>query len=210
MTSHLIRHARLVPLAPGDGAPDHPIDVLVEHGTVTAVGPDLDRPNGVEETDAEGRWLTPGLWDQHVRRSGRWRRNASTWPSPVPRGRDAGGGRAGCWSTPELPVIGWGHRSGGWDREVTVSGSTRSPATPRSSSSAATVTTRLNTTALMHLALPVRDSVVREGEWFAAYGRPQHAGRQRRHLARGVPPHPEHAAGLGVVGIVDFEFSGGA
>ena len=66
VTSHLIRHARLVPLAPGDDAPDNPIDVLVEDGMVTAVGPDLDRPNGVEETDAEGRWLTHGLWDQHV------------------------------------------------------------------------------------------------------------------------------------------------
>ena len=29
----------------------------------------------------------------------------------------------------------------------------------------------LNTTALMHLAMPVRDSVVRENEWFSVYPR---------------------------------------
>ncbi len=29
----------------------------------------------------------------------------------------------------------------------------------------------MNTTALMWLALPVREAVVREAEWFAAYGR---------------------------------------
>ena len=60
VTSHLIRNARLVPLAPGEEAPDRPLDVLVERGTVTAVGPGLARPDGVEESDAEGRWLIPG------------------------------------------------------------------------------------------------------------------------------------------------------
>ena len=55
----------------------------------------------------------------------------------------------------------------------------------------------LNTTALMHLAMPVRDSVVRETEWFAVYPRLVTALRQRRHLAGGVPPHPRRGGCAG-------------
>lgn len=62
----------------------------------------------------------------------------------------------------------------------------------------------------MHLAIPVRDSVVREAEWFAAYpGIATLVGNDdtspeayRRTL--------DHAASMGVVGIADFEFSRGA
>jgi predicted amidohydrolase YtcJ len=41
------------------------IDVRIERGVVTAIGPDLPA-NGVETVDLEGRVLLPGLWDAHV------------------------------------------------------------------------------------------------------------------------------------------------
>ena len=67
----------------------------------------------------------------------------------------------------------------------------------------------LNTTALMHLAIPVRDSVVRESEWFAAYARlgalVGNDGTSPEAYRRTLTT----AAGMGVVGLVDFEFSGG-
>ncbi|RYJ02501.1 MAG: amidohydrolase, partial [Actinomycetales bacterium] len=66
MSSLLIRNARLVPLHPGESAPPHPVDVAVTDGLVTAVAPGADRPDGAEVVDAGGRWLVPGLWDQHV------------------------------------------------------------------------------------------------------------------------------------------------
>ncbi len=212
MTSHLIRHARLVPLATGDEVPDQPVDVLVEDGTVTAVGPALDRPSGVDEIDAEGRWMTPGLWDQHV--------HLAQWTLASQR-LDLAGARSPEDATravaervaeyPELPVIGWGHRSGGWDRDVTVS-----ELDAVSGDTAVVLISGdghhawLNTTALMHLAMPVRDSVVREGEWFAAYSRlvtlVGNDGTSPEAYRRTL----DHAASMGVVGIVDFEFSGGA
>ena len=65
MTDLLIRNTRLVPLG-GEVMVQALVDVLVEGGTVTQVRPGLERPAGVEEIDAEGRWVAPGLWDQHV------------------------------------------------------------------------------------------------------------------------------------------------
>src|SRR5690606_18261868 len=58
----------VVPLDAGElqPAPGEPVDVLVQGGTIALVGPDLWAPPGVAVLSAEGRWLLPGLWDQHV------------------------------------------------------------------------------------------------------------------------------------------------
>ncbi|WP_180934756.1 amidohydrolase [Nocardioides ungokensis] len=212
MTSHLIRNARLVPLGPGEDAPDRPLDVLVEQGTVTAVGAALDRPAGVEESDAQGRWLIPGLWDQHVHLA-QWtlasqRLDLAAARSPEDATR-AVAERIAEW--PDHPVIGWGHRSGGWDRDVTVSElDAVSGDTPVVLISGDGHHAWLNTTALMHLAMPVRDSVVREGEWFAAYARLSTLVGDDGTSPEAYRRTLDHAASMGVVGIVDFEFSGGA
>ena len=66
VTSLLIRNARLVPLREGESVPDRPVDVAVERGVVTAVGAGLEGAAGAEEIDAGGRWVIPGLWDQHT------------------------------------------------------------------------------------------------------------------------------------------------
>ena len=41
-------------------------DVLVDAGTVAAIGPDLPVPRGAQVVDLDGRVLLPGLWDAHV------------------------------------------------------------------------------------------------------------------------------------------------
>ena len=212
VTSHLIRNARLVPLATGEDTPDRPVDVLVDRGTVTAVGPALARPDGVEESDAEGRWMVPGLWDQHVHLA-QWtlaslRLDLAAARSPEDATR-AVAERIAEW--PGHPVIGWGHRSGGWDRDVTVSElDAVSGDTPVVLISGDGHHAWLNTTALMHLAMPVRDSVVREAEWFAAYARLSTLVGDDGTSPEAYRRTLEHAASMGVVGIVDFEFSGGA
>lgn len=66
----------------------------------------------------------------------------------------------------------------------------------------------LNTTALLHLAMPVRDSVVRETEWFAVYPRlvtlVGNDGTSPEAFRRTL----DAAAARGIVGMVDFEFGG--
>lgn len=50
----------------GSGAEGRPADVLVEDGTVTAIGPALEVPAGTEVIDARGYWVTPGFIDLHT------------------------------------------------------------------------------------------------------------------------------------------------
>ena len=45
---------------------DTTADVLLEDGTVTAVGTNLGRPDGAEVIDARGKVVAPGLIDLHV------------------------------------------------------------------------------------------------------------------------------------------------
>ncbi|MEY2847503.1 MAG: hypothetical protein RI885_168 [Actinomycetota bacterium] len=52
----LLRHARI----PGR---DGTVDVLLKHGVITGIGAGLE---GSAETDLDGRWVVPGLWDAHV------------------------------------------------------------------------------------------------------------------------------------------------
>ena len=206
----LIRNARLVPLADGDRVSDGPVDLLVDAGTVVEVGPGLDRPAGAQELDGGGRWAMPGLWDQHV--------HFAQWTLASQR-LDLGGARSPeeakravadrIAAYPGLPVIGWGHRSAGWEREVTVSElDAVSGDTPVVLICGDGHHAWLNTTALMHLALPVRDSVVREKEWFAVYPRLVTLvgtdGTSPEAYRRAL----DAAAARGVVGMSDFEFGG--
>ena len=166
----LIRDARLVAVT--EAVPG-PVDVRIEAGRVVEVGPGLTA--GAEEAsyDAGGRWLAPGLWDQHVH-LGQWTLASARLDLGPARSSDEAVAlvreRLAEW--PDLPVIGWGHRPTPW------------PDNPAVSDLDAIDTDQpivliagdghhgwLNTTALHMLALPTRDSVVSETEWFMAYGR---------------------------------------
>jgi predicted amidohydrolase YtcJ len=212
MTNLVIRNARLVPVAAGDTAPDSPVDVVVQHGTVTQVRPGAERAVGVEEIDAAGRWLSPGLWDQHVHLA-QWTLASQRLDLADARSPEevtaAVAERIGAF--PGTPVVGWGHRSGGWERDVTVSElDAVSGDTPVVLISGDGHHAWLNTTALMHLAMPVRDSVVRETEWFSVYPRlvtlVGNDGTSPEAFRRTL----DAAAAQGVVGVTDFEFGGGA
>ncbi|MBW0093683.1 amidohydrolase family protein [Pseudonocardia sp. KRD-184] len=42
------------------------VDVLLRHGLVAAIGAGLEAPAGADVVDLDGRWLGPGMWDNHV------------------------------------------------------------------------------------------------------------------------------------------------
>lgn len=216
MADLLIRDARLVPLAPGHtdaptGVPTEPVDVLVTDGVVTAVGHELDaRPLG-PVIEAGGRHLIPGLWDHHVH-LGQWTVTHARLDLTTARSAAEAVQRVAdrLADGPEGPVIGWGHRSAAWPDEPLVPLlDAVAPHTPVILISGDAHHAWMNTTALMWLALPVREAVVREAEWFRAYGRlaamigddsTSPAAYRRTML---------DAAAQGVVGLVDFEFGSG-
>ena len=210
-SSVVLRGARLVPIGAGDAVPDSPVDVRVVGGVVDEVGPALERRPGLPEVHADGRWLVPGLWDQHVH-LGQWTLASQRLDLAPARSPEEALAKVAerLRQQPHEPVIGWGHRSGGWDREVTVSElDAVSGDVPVVLISGDAHHAWLNTTALLHLALPVRDSVVRESEWFAAYPRLATIVGNDGTSPEAYRRTLDAAAAAGVVGMVDFEFSGG-
>ena len=204
----LIRNARLVPVH-GELMVQALVDVLVQGGTVTQAVAGLERPDGVEEIDADGRWLAPGLWDQHA--------HLTQWVEGRKRLDLAGAGSVEeaaaivarrLADEPGKPVVGWGHRSAFMGRDGTTAEldavSTEVPIVLISGDGHHAWANSLGFT---QLGLPVRDDVVRENEWFDAY--------PRLGVIAGRTDTPEAyrealgaAAALGVVGVVDFEFNG--
>jgi predicted amidohydrolase YtcJ len=202
----LIRNARLVAVTtsvPGT------VDVRLADGRVVEVGHDLAAAD--EEHDAAGRWLMPGLWDQHVH-LGQWTlASARLDLAPARSSAEAVAlvrERLAEW--PDLPVIGWGHRPTAWPDNPTVSDldaiDTDQPIILIAGDGHHGW---LNTTALHALALSTRDSVVSEAEWFMAYGRLASVLGNDGTGADAYRRSMEAAAAQGVVGLVDLEFSGG-
>ena len=115
----LIRNVRLVALT--DAAPG-PVGVRVDDGRVVEVGADLMPGGGESSYDAGGRWLMPGLWDQHVH-LGQWTLTSARLDlAPARSSAEAVAlVRERLEEWPDLPVIGWGHRPTAWPDNPAVS-----------------------------------------------------------------------------------------
>jgi predicted amidohydrolase YtcJ len=209
MTSFLLKDARLVDLD-GTGTPDRPVDLRIVDGTVAEVGLGL-ASDGLPEVSAEGRWLMPGLWDQHVHLT-QWSLTAARLDLAGARSAEqavaAVRERLAEW--PDTPVIGWGHRPTDWPEDPLVSTldaiDTDQPVVLIAGDGHHGW---LNTVALMTLALPSREGVVTEGEWFAAYARLAAMLGDDGTGPDALLRTQEQAAALGVVGVTDLEFAGG-
>jgi predicted amidohydrolase YtcJ len=200
----VLRNVRVVELGRGPGWVG-PVDLLVDQGVVSNIGHDLDRPLGIEEYDADGRWVLPGLWDHHV--------HLAQWTARGQRLDLAGSEspehvvarvRAHLAEHPG-PLVGYGHRLGLWQTEPTVAAlDTVAPEVPVVLIAGDAHHGWLNSRALERLGLPQRDGAVFENEWYDAYTRieavvaPDVSPAAYRHAL-------DRAAALGVTGIVDLE-----
>jgi len=198
----LFESVRLVAVT--DPAPDGPVDVTVADGVVTAVEPAAD-------PSADGGWLMPGLWDQHVH-LGQWSLSSARLDLAPARSSAQAVRlvRERLEEWPDLPVIGWGHRPTAWDDAPVVSDldviETDQPIVLICGDGHHGW---LNTRALQMLALPTREGVVAEAEWFQAYGRLGNVIGVDGTGPEAYRRTMEAAAAQGIVGLVDFEFSGG-
>ena len=204
----LIRNARLVALT--DDVPGL-VDVRVRDGRVAEVAPGLTREPEDDEHDADGRWLLPGLWDQHVH-LGQW--SVSSARLDLAGARSAGEAvamvRQRLAEHPGLPVIGWGHRPTAWP-EVPVVSQLDAIDTDQAIVLIAGDGHHgwLNSNALTALALSTREGVVSETEWFMAYGRLATVLGSEGTGAEAYRRAMAAAVARGVVGVADYEFSGG-
>ncbi len=208
-TDFVLRDARLADLD-GGGTPERPVDVVVRAGRVADVGEGL-RTEGLPEVSADGRWLMPGLWDAHVHLT-QWALSSARLDLSSARSVEQAiamvAERLAEW--PDHAVIGWGHRPTDWPEDPVVSMlDAIDTYVPIVLIAGDGHHAWLNSTALLTLHLSLREGVVAEAEWFAAYGRlgailgDDGTGPEAMHRTQQL------AAELGVVGITDLEFSGG-
>jgi predicted amidohydrolase YtcJ len=215
--SFLLREARLVPVgatppagtAPASRPPtDRPMDVLVIDGRVVEVGERLASPRGVAEHHADGRWLAPGLWDQHVH-LGQWTMVSQRLDLTGTRSVEDALGRVTrrLAETTEGPVIGWGHRSASWSRQPTVRELDEATGgRPVVLISGDGHHAWINSVGLRGLRLPQRDDVVAEAEWFRAYPRLSDVAGSDGTSPEAYLRTLREAAAKGVTGLVDLEF----
>lgn len=207
MTSLLLRDVRLVPVR--TAAPPDPVSVRICDGVITDVAPRLEVGDGERVVEADGRWATPGLWDQHVHftqwAQTRTRLDVSGTNDPgevvamvrdhLPTCRD------GDW------LFGFGFRLTDWTREPTVAElDAVAGDRPVVLTSGDAHAGWLNSAALRALDGPAAAGALTEVAWFELMTRVIELNGQQDGDA-GVQLAVSAAAARGVVGIADFEFA---
>src|SRR5690606_18892465 len=123
--------------------------------------------------DADGAWVIPGLWDQHV--------HLAQWALVSTRLdlSDVGSVAEACdrvvtrlAQRPGAPVVGWGHRPARWPARPTAAALDElAEYLPVVLIAGDAHHGWLSTAAQRALGLTEREGVVSEDEWFAAYAR---------------------------------------
>lgn len=199
----LLRNVRL-PAA--DTSASTAVDVLIRDGAVEALTPTGSTPAaGTETYDAGGRWLLPGLWDNHV--------HFVQWTTQQQRlDLSSTSSAADCLGLVDRTIscqqssilIGYGFRDGLWPDTPSVAALDEvSGSAPVVLISADLHCAWLNTAAQHRLEVQTdADGLVREDAWFGALEKVQSpadlTSEQYAEAAR-------KAAQRGVVGIVEFE-----
>lgn len=207
----LIRNVFPVPLGQGEPASEQPVDIRVTNGVVNTIEPGIVDDDGARVFEADGRWVIPGLWDAHVHlgqvamTSTRLDLSRTRSPEEVTYFV-----REWMAHNPDAPLIAFGHRSATWARDPTVTELDEiSETVPIVLISGDAHHAWLNSAALLGLGLALRNDVVRESEWFDAYARVEALVGQEA-TPEAYRRVEAEAAKKGIVGVVDFEFSGGA
>lgn len=216
--SLLLRNVRVVPVRqpPSERArAEAPTDVLVRDGVVQQVRPGLAPTAGDRVVDADGRWLIPGLWDAHVHMQ-QWASSAqrldvsgTSGPEQVTAAVAVHLAQLPADRSATAAVIGFGYRSGAWDRQPTVAElDAVSGGRPVALVSGDVHNGWLNSAALQALGLPPRPGPLQEAEWFRVFSRldalPTGYDASAALLAAVAA-----AASRGVVGIADMELEPG-
>ncbi|PPI07583.1 amidohydrolase [Rathayibacter sp. AY1B8] len=195
----LLRGARLL-------GSSRPGAVLLRDGRVESVGPDAAAAPGDEVRDLDGRWVLPGLWDEHV--------HFSQWAMTVPRldvsSADSARGTADAVRRrlAEEPatgtLIGFGFRDGLWPEPPTTALLDEvSPERPVVLISGDLHCAWLNSAAYRRYAVAPEPELLREDACFELVTALGALGDDE--LDALADAAARRAAARGVVGVVDLE-----
>jgi predicted amidohydrolase YtcJ len=184
---------------------DRLVDLRIEDGRVVEIGQIADRG-----TDLEGRWIVPGLWDQHVHFS-----QFAMFQQRVDLGDAASAAEAAAIiaRSPRPPIglalVGVGFRDGLWpDAPTTALLDAAVSDVPAVLISADLHCCWLNSRALVHFAVTGQpEGLLREDDCFAVVRALDDVPLAV--LDEWVAEAGREAASRGVVGIVDFEMNWG-
>lgn len=190
------------------GSGDAPVDLHLEHGVIAEIGTALTT-TGHDVIDLDGRFLVPGLWDNHVHFSqwalGQQRVDISAGESaaqtaaliiPTVRG----------WAGPET-VVGYGFRDGLWPDAPNLRDlDAASPTIPVVLVSGDLHAVWLNSAALARYGHAGHATgLLREGEAFDVTGRLGVVADST--LDEWAAQAASSAAARGITGIVDYEMA---
>ncbi|MCR6688997.1 amidohydrolase family protein [Cellulomonas sp.] len=201
MTSLVLRRVRRAGV-------DEPGDVLVRDGLVRALAPSLAVPTGAEVIDCDGRFVMPGLWDQHV--------HATQWAMSRRRldlSRASSAAQVVALvaaalpdARPGTPLVGHGFRDGLWPDEPLVADlDAVAGDVPVVLVSGDLHCAWASTAGLRFLGARTVPGLLREGDWLPLQGG---IDRWPDDAVDGmVEDALRAAAARGVVGVVDFEIA---
>jgi hypothetical protein len=201
MTSTLLRAVRRVPLA---GESPEPVDVLLVDGTIAAIGGDLEA-RAAEVVSGEGRWIAPGLWDEHTHFE-QWAQSAlrvdtAGTTDPAQACRRVADHLAVLGGPADSLVVGFGHRMSAWSRlPATSELDAVSGAHPVVLMAGDAHSGWLNTAAQRMFGVSF-EGVCTESDWFALMPR---VPDDPEALSRARLRRLQELAALGVVGVVDL------
>lgn len=188
---------------------DGVVDVLIENGRIAAIAP-VGAASG-DTVDLAGRWLLPGLWDNHVHLSQQAlalrRVDLSTAASAAQAAHTMADRLARVRPQPGHPIVGQGFRDGLWpDVPTTALLDAAVPGVPAVLISGDLHCCWLNSAALDlfgHAGHPT--GILREDDCFAVVARLQDVPEAT--LDEWVAAAGTAAAARGVVGVTDFEMA---
>ena len=197
MTSLHLRGARVV------GAGPEPIEIVVDRGRITDLGPSVQSAPDADPIELDGRFVVPGLWDHHVH-LGQWA--STSGRLDVSRARSAAEARSIVAarlkaSVPPL-LVGSGFRDALWPDEPTAD-LLEFGDVPVVLVSADLHCVWGNRAAFARLGRPGGGGLLREAEAYDASTRL--AALDADALDERITLAARAAAARGVVGVVDFE-----
>jgi predicted amidohydrolase YtcJ len=204
----LLRNARI------SGAGDVPVDMLLEGGVIHTIGPVGMVPDTSaigaahrESVDLDGRWVTPGLWDNHVHFSQYSLQSQRLDVSAARSAAEVAHRMAEAFdSDSPSPLIGVGFRDGLWPDAPNVPALDAVCSAPVVVVSGDLHSVWLNTAALARYGHPGHPTgLLREDDAFRVIGLLDSVSEDDIDAAAAIAA--AGAASRGLVGIVDYEMT---